>query len=334
MNGSSVCAFGAVLAAIFSLAVPAIAQTQDRSSISSTSKSAPLPAWAYPWDPNFKVPPDDGLPRRVPDSTVTFTLTEIRDLFFAQDWHPEEHPPMPDVVSRGRKPAVRACGVCHRVDGSGGPENASLSGLPRDYIIQQMADYKSGTRNSSGPSGPILLMMAIAEAVTDAEVNAAADYFSSLTPRVTIKVVETDTVPTTYVARTHFVISEAGGSEPNGLRIVEVPVDADQFEYRDGRSQFIAYVPTGSIAKGEALAKTGGAGISVACAACHGSDLKGIGPIPRIAGRSPSYVVRQLYDFQQGTRAGISSALMNPVVEKLSADDMIALAAYLASLTP
>ena len=67
---------------------------------------------------------------------------------------------------------------------------------------------------------------------------------------------------------------------------------------------------------------------------CHGYDLRGLGPIPGIAGRSPSYIVRQLYDFQTGVRAGGWSPLMKPVVEKLSLDEMISLAAYAASLSP
>jgi cytochrome c553 len=96
----------------------------------------------------------------------------------------------------------------------------------------------------------------------------------------------------------------------------------------------MVYAPIGSIAQGEALVKTGGAGRTIPCAICHGPDLKGVGPIPGIAGRSPSYVVRQLYDFRQGTRAGIASALMKPTVEKLREEDMVSLAAYLASLTP
>src|SRR5436305_7704143 len=82
------------------------------------------PAWAYPVNPpDFKLSPDDGTLRRVPDSSAAFTLTQLRDLFFAPDWHPGDHPPMPEIVSRGRKPDVRACGVCHRADGPGGPEN-------------------------------------------------------------------------------------------------------------------------------------------------------------------------------------------------------------------
>ena len=89
------------------------------------------PAWAYPVNPpDFKLPPDDGTLRHVPDSIAAFTLTQLRDLFFAPDWHPGDHPPMPEIVSRGRKPDVRACGVCHRADGPGGPENSGLAGLP------------------------------------------------------------------------------------------------------------------------------------------------------------------------------------------------------------
>jgi cytochrome c553 len=70
------------------------------------------------------------------------------------------------------------------------------------------------------------------------------------------------------------------------------------------------------------------------CGVCHGSDLKGLGPVPGIAGRSPSYLVRQLYDMQQGTRKGTWTDLMKPVVSKLDNDDMLKIAAYVASLEP
>jgi cytochrome c553 len=312
----------------------AVAQVPGTGSVPSTSSSS-FPAWAYPWAPDFKAPPDDGVPRHVPNSAAAFTITQERDLFFAPDWHPDDHLPMPDIVAHGRPPDVRACGSCHRTEGTGGPENASLAGLPASYIVQQMADYKSGARKFSGPQrGPVLLMTAIAKASTDAEVQAAAAYFSSLKPKPNIKVVETDTVPTTQIARVFYMIAKSGGTEPVGQRIIEVPVDVEQFEHRDSRSQFVAYVPKGSIAKGEALAKTGGSGITTPCETCHGPDLKGVDAVPGIAGRSPSYLVRQIYDFQQHTREGSAGVLMAPVVEKLSHDDMISLAAYVSSLKP
>ena len=68
-----------------------------------------------------------------------------------------------------------------------------------------------------------------------------------------------------------------------------------------------------------------------ACTACHGSDLRGLGPVPTIAGRSPSYIVRQLFDIQQGTRNGAQAQLMKLVVANLTQDDLVAIASYIAS---
>jgi cytochrome c553 len=296
----------------------------------------PPPAWAFPVNPpDFKPAPDDGTQRRVPGSTATYTLTEVRDLFVAPDWHPADHPPMPEVVSHGRKPDVQACGVCHRADGPGGPENSSVAGLPAAYIVQQVADFRSGARTSSVPQRlPVVLMISLSKAATDAEVQAAAVYFSMLKPKPIISVVETDMVPKSYVFGWHLAAVTTDEKEPIGQRIIEVPEDLEQFVSRDTRSRFIAYVPVGSIQNGQVLAASGGAGKTVQCGICHGPDLKGIGPIPGIAGRSPSYIVRQLYDFKYGARAGVGSALMKASVEKLSVDDMISLAAYAASLTP
>jgi len=322
-------------AAMIGIAITGAASAQTQSPSPASASASSFPAWAYPWVPDFKSPPDDGVPRHVPDSTQSFTITQERDLFFVPDWHPEDHPPMPDVVAHGRMPDVRACGSCHRAEGTGGPENASLAGLPAAYIIQQIEDYKSGARKFAGPQrSPSITMTAIAKASNEDEIKAAAAYFSSLKPKANIKVVETDTVPVTQIARVFYMLVKDGGTEPIGERILETPVDAAQFEHRDTRSQFIAYVPKGSIAKGEALVKTGGAGVTTPCAICHGPDLKGVAAIPGVAGRSPSYLVRQLYDFQQHARAGSAGALMAPVVEKLTHDDMIALAAYVSSLTP
>lgn len=307
-----------------------IAQTQSSSSASAAS----FPAWAYPWNPDFKVTPADDVPRHVPDSNQTFTITQERDLFFVPDWHPDDHPLMPDVVAHGRMPDVRACGSCHRAEGTGGPENASLAGLPAAYIVQQIEDYKSGARKFAGPQrSPTMVMMAIAKASNEAEIKAAAAYFSSLKPKANIKVVETDTVPATQIARVFYMQVKDGGTEPIGQRIIETPIDSVQFEHRDTRSQFIAFVPKGSLAKGEALVTTG-AGVTTPCTTCHGPDLKGVALVPGIAGRSPSYLVRQLYDFQQHARAGSAGAPMAAVAEKLSHDDMIALAAYVSSLMP
>ena len=91
-------------------------------------------------------------------------------------------------------------------------------------------------------------------------------------------------------------------------------------------------MPVGSVAKENLVTLLIGAARS--CPEDHGlhhlprSDLKGIADVPPIAGRSPSYIARQLYDIQQGTRNGVSAPLMKPVVASLSADDIVAIAAY------
>lgn len=295
-----------------------------------------LPAWAYPiTPPDFKPAPDDGTIKRVPDSTAGYTLSQLRDLFAAPDWHPQDHPKMPAPVARGRMPDVYACGVCHRATGAGGPENANITGLPYAYIVQQLADYKSGARSTALPKRlPQAAMISLSKRISDDEVKAAAAYFSALKPRANIQVVETDAVPQAYVANWFWADKKTGIKEPLGRRIVEVPEDLERFEHRDARATFVAYVPVGSLARGEALVAGKVPETAPACASCHGADLRGIDAIPPIAGRSPSYVIRQLYELQSGNRAGQNAALMKPVVDKLTLDDMIAIAAYLASRLP
>jgi cytochrome c553 len=288
------------------------------------------PAWAYtPNNPDYKPPIDDGNAVRVPDSTAGYTWSQLRDRFIAPVWHPGDHGALPEIVANGRKPGVFACGFCHRATGAGGPENANLAGLPKSYIIHQMADYKSGARGTALPGRtPPKLMIELSKLATDAEIEAAAAYFSALEPRKRIKVVESETAPKTYVAGLLWAAVETGEREPIGARIVEVPDDLLRFESRDHRSTFTAYVPSGSIAKGEALVAKG------QCALCHGADLRGLGPLPSIAGRSPSYMFRQLYDFRHGARNGEWSPLMVQVVAILDEQDLLAIVAYLASRDP
>jgi cytochrome c553 len=146
-----------------------------------------------------------------------------------------------------------------------------------------------------------------------------------------IKVVETATVPKTRIAGGMFLKLEGSDTEPIGQRIIETPEDVERTEVlRDPRSGFTAYVPVGSVKKGETLVTTGG-GKTTRCAVCHAADLRGLGPVPGIAGRSPSYMVRQMYDMQRGTRKGVWADLMKPVVADLTDEEMLAIAAYTAS---
>jgi cytochrome c553 len=304
--------------------------------------AAEPPAWAYaiaPAAPAGTPPaapaaPDTSL-KHLPGSSLEFTRAQISDAFGPADWYPGDHPKMPDVVAHGRRPDVRACALCHYPNGKGRPENAGVAGLPATYFLQQMADFRSGNRKSAEPrKANTNTMITIAKGMTEDEIKAAAEYFSSMKWTPWIKVVESSTVPKTRLAGGMFLTLEGGEKEPLGQRIIETPENAEGTEVlRDARSGFIAYVPVGSIKKGEALV-TNGAGKTTQCGVCHGADLKGLGPVPGIAGRSPSYLVRQLYDLQQGARKGIWADLMKPVVSKLTDEDMLNIAAYTSSRTP
>jgi cytochrome c553 len=245
---------------------------------------------------------------------------------------------MPDIVAHGRREAqVNACSLCHYPNGKGRPENAGVSGLPYSYFVQTMMDFKNDNRKSADTrKGNTNRMVAFAKAMTDDEIKAAATYFSAMKWTPWIRVVEADTVPKTRIAGGMFLVAEGAeaGKEPIGQRIIEAPEKTEDTEsLRNPRSGFVAYVPPGSIKKGETLVKTGG-GKTTQCAVCHGTNLDGLGPVPGLAGRSPSYIVRQLYDMQQGTRKGQWTDLMKPVVEKLTSEDMLNIAAYTASRGP
>ena len=297
-------------------------------------QQAPAPAWAYPlMDAGFQRPPDDGRKHRVTGSDREFTQTEINDPFNPPDWYPGEHPPMPQTVAHGRRPAVRACGQCHMPHGLGHPESSGLAGLPVDYIEQQMADYAAGRRSSAVPARATV-MLTIAAAATAAEVREAADYFSRLKAAKWIRVVEADTVPKTYVGAgnmRHAVPN--GGTEPIGDRIIEIPENSELAELRDSHSSFVAYAPVGALTRGAALVGPGSDG-KMRCGGCHGADLKSVGPTPALAGRSPIYLARQLIDFQRGARKGVYASLMADSVAGLTERDIIDITAYLASLAP
>lgn len=294
------------------------------------------PDWAY-GVPN--TPPTSGggprqpdtSPKHIPDSTQAFTVPELRDFFHVADWFPNDHPPMPEVFVHGRPPDVRGCGMCHMPNGKGRPENAPIAGLPYAYVVQQLADFKNDLRTSADARKTnTQQMIQAAKAMTDDEIKTAAEYISSLKWTPWIRVVEADTIPKMRLGGNVFLPIPDGGTEPLGNRIVETPEDAVRFELRDPHSGFIAYAPRGSIAKGAAIASGGNK--TLPCNICHGPDLNGLGPVPGIAGRSPSYIMRQLWDIQQGTRKGTWSALMKQVVDKLSPDDLLNVSAYVASI--
>jgi len=293
------------------------------------------PAWAYgtlpagaPAGGRGAAAAPDTSPKHLAGSKLEFTTAQIRDAFGPADWFPESHPAMPDIVAHGRRPDVRACALCHYPNGKGRAENAPIAGYPVAYFIQQMNDFRNGNRKSAEPrKANTNAMIAIAKAMTDEEIKACAEYFGSMPWTPWIKVVETDMVPKTRISGGLFLALEGSEKEPLGKRIIEMPENTEASEtYRDPRSGFIAYAPPGSIQKGKTL--------TASCGTCHGADLKGLGPVPGIAGRSPSYLVRQMYDMQSGARKGVWTPLMTKVVSGMSEEDMLNVAAFAASVKP
>lgn len=303
----------------------------------------PVPDWLFPIPPPAgpatAAPSVDDPSRRlgVPGSEITLTRAETRDYFAVPDWFPGSHPPMPDVVAHGRKPDLYACGFCHLPDGAGRPENATLAGLPAGYIVDQMAAFASGARRSAWTGTaylPTKLMIQSATHATVEDLAAAAAYFSMLAlrqPRA--QVIETNRIPKTRPVAWIYATTPVGGDEPLGLRIIEVPRNFELHELRDPKAEYVAYVPLGSIEAGRRLA-TEGRGSTPPCAGCHGPQLLGLGSVPPIAGRSPTYLLRQLVAYRTGARASEAGLPMRQVVEPLELADMIAVAAYAGSLPP
>jgi cytochrome c553 len=285
--------------------------------------------WAFPVrEKNPPVLDDRSGPQHVPGSSKTYTQEQIDDIANPPDWFPDEHAPMPRVVAHGAGGDILGCASCHLASGLGHPESANLAGESAEYIERQVSDFKAKLRMGEA-------MNDIARDLTDEDARQAAEWFAGLKPKVWQPVVETDTVPKTFVNEHLMRMPLPGGEkEPIGNRIIELPQDIARAESRDPHSGFVAYVPKGSLAKGKQFVTTGGSGKSIQCEICHGPTLGGLGAVPAIAGHSPLYLFRQLYYFKDGSRHGSMGALMKGVVAQMTQDDMVAIAAYVGSLPP
>ena len=307
----------------------------------AAAPEAALPDWLFPIDPNAAhppqpppPPPDDKELLTLPHSKESFTAARIADRFNPPDWHPEDHGPMPDIVAKGRKPDVIACAFCHTSTGQGRPENAPIAGLPEAYARQQLLDLRSGARTPVGPKefAPNQGMAKLAHALKDAEIDESVKYYAQQKLRRHVWVVESLRIPRAEPAA--WIYQEVGGTEDLAGRLLEVTNALDRHERRDDRLEYTAYAPPGSLLLGKRLVTAGEGGKTQKCATCHGPKLQGLENVPALAGRSPSYLLRQLLSFQHGLRANEAGKAMQPVVEKLELADMVAIAAYLGSLYP
>ncbi|MBI4887028.1 MAG: hypothetical protein HY824_08040 [Acidobacteria bacterium] len=145
--------------------------------------------WAFPVAMPGVQREDDGKAKRLEGSTKEFTVPQINDQFAPPDWYPDEHPRLPEAVAHGRKPDVRACGLCHLMNGLGHPESSNIAGQSAGYILQQMMDFRTGARKNAA------IMTVIAKPMTDAELKESADYFAGLPLKPWTRIVEARMVP-------------------------------------------------------------------------------------------------------------------------------------------
>jgi cytochrome c553 len=342
---------GSVVGVLSAINAPALGQ--DGAKAAKQAPASPnYPAWAYaipPAPPPGATPPppvmDDGKMLSLPETNLQFTFNKVRgrasndnqDRVGPADWYPQDHPTMPKIVSDGDSARnIIACSLCHLPPGKGRPENAPPMAQPAGYTMAQLNNFKNDQRKSGDPrKGNTNNMINFAKAMTDAEMREAAAYYAAQKWTPWIRVVESAQAPKVRSQAGMWIPLQGAdaGMEPIGMRIIETPENPEYAEkMRSARSGFVAYVPVGSVAKGQALVTNGdpSRGI-VACTVCHGGDLHGIQPnIPSIASRSPSYIARQLFDFQSGARNGSMGALMKPIVTNMTNEDFVNIAAYLA----
>lgn len=88
------------------------------------------------------------------------------------------------------------------------------------------------------------------------------------------------------------------------------------------------------VSAGEALVRYGRWSQDIpACVSCHGDALGGLGTaFPALTGQPAAYIKASLTQWKTGERSGDPNALMGSVARRMSAADIDAAAAYLATL--
>lgn len=79
-------------------------------------------------------------------------------------------------------------------------------------------------------------------------------------------------------------------------------------------------------------AEAGKARYAETCANCHGPTGGGMASFPKIAGRDAAYLTGRLTQYRAGETVGPNSALMMPMAEELTDDEIANLVAYLSAL--
>ena len=324
-------AIGAISVVILGASI--VAQQQ-----AAPTPAAPIPAglpdWAYtPPPPAGSPPPPSALPAddtvavSIPGTTKTFTRGQLRAQKETMDWYPEDrHGTIPDIARFGKQ-GVRQCTLCHLPDGSGRPENAPISTYHPTYFMQQMQDFRDGLRKSADPrKANTNVMIGFAKATTREGGYGGRAMLCAASPAPHQSGRVEDRAKGAAQGRMH------GCPGERGRRMVPIPAGGSSRSRTTicrprpaTRACWTAYVPPGTLNRGKQVAA------KYQCATCHGADLGGIGPVPALAGRSPSYTMRQIFDMKTGARRGPWAELMKSIVTSMSVQDMMAVSAFAAS---
>lgn len=209
--------------------------------------------------------------------------------------------------------AAAACASCHGANGEGNAEIGlpALAGLPREYFVKQIRDFKSGKRISPMKT-PYDERLTNSEVLRSDDPDAAADFYA------------------------HWMVGVA-----KGLSIEDAQSAADYYA-RAKRPKAPTAAANRSkvgpeiLALGEELAVDGDWDRGIPpCFKCHAIGGVGVAPgFPPLAGQHASYVTRQLKAWKSGARANDPLELMKRLSENLTDEDIQAVAAYFASLGP
>ena len=100
-------------------------------------------------------------------------IDAISNWFASQPWVPSDTSFDTGLATSGKAVADSACASCHGAAGEGGDAAPRLAGQPATYLILAAQAYKNGARNHATAAAAL-------EGVSDADIEAASHYYSSL----------------------------------------------------------------------------------------------------------------------------------------------------------
>ena len=114
-------------------------------------------------------------------------------------------------------------------------------------------------------------------------------------------------------------------------------VDALATHFKDLDPPPYGGAPRDLMSEGEKIYHEGVPSAEVpACDSCHGKDAHGIDQFPRLAGQLDGYVIAKLVNWPkergQDPKNPDNSEIMGPIAEKLTKEQIAAVAAYISDL--